>query len=68
MTRITGSNETDDQLLSPPTPSTLTELGITLVIAQTHLLELIAHDDSDGRYSKAYELVQAALALVQEGD
>jgi hypothetical protein len=68
MTRITGSNETDDQFLSPPTPSTLNELGITLVIAQTHLLELIAHDDSDGRYSKAYELVQSALALVQEGD
>ncbi len=68
MTRITGSNETDDQFLSPPTPSTLTELGITLVIAQTHLLELIANNIEDERYSKAYELVQAALALVQEGD
>lgn len=63
MTRITVT----DPELAAPTPSTLTELGITLVIAQTHLLELIAHD-SDGRYSKAYELVQAALALVQEGD
>lgn len=64
MTRITVT----DPEIAAPTPSTLTELGITLVIAQTHLLELIAHDDSDGRYSKAYELVQAALELVQEDD
>jgi len=68
MTRITGSNDTDDQFLSPPTPSTLTELGITLVIAQTYLVELIANNIEEDRYSKAYELVQAALELVQEED
>ena len=64
MTRITVT----DPEIAAPRPSTLTELGITLVTAQTHLLELIAHDDSDGRYFKAYELVQAALALVQGDD
>ncbi len=64
MATITGNTGPE---LSPPTATTLTELGMTLVMAQTHLLELIGHCDPEGRYSKAFEHVRAALELVQEG-
>lgn len=52
--------------IGQPTPSASLELCTTLQIAQTYLLELIAHNDPAGKYARAYELVRDAYKLVEE--